>query len=55
MQSKIFADRTYKAHTRSATKVCFHQTDRNTLISGAKDAAVFQYDFRVPEPVKKFM
>lgn len=52
---KAALHRTYKAHTRSATKVCFHQTDQNTLISGAKDAAVIQYDFRVPEPVKKFM
>ncbi|KAM3722641.1 GATOR complex protein [Dirofilaria immitis] len=45
----------YKAHTRSATKVCFHQTNPNTLISGAKDSAVIQYDFRIPEPVKKFI
>ncbi|KAL4003671.1 WD domain G-beta repeat family protein [Acanthocheilonema viteae] len=52
---KAALHRTYKAHTRSATKVCFHHTDRNTLISGAKDAAVIQYDFRMPEPVKKFM
>uniref|UniRef100_A0A8R1XZU4 WD_REPEATS_REGION domain-containing protein n=1 Tax=Onchocerca volvulus TaxID=6282 RepID=A0A8R1XZU4_ONCVO len=52
---KAALHRTYKAHTRSATKVCFHQANHNTLISGAKDAAVIQYDFRIPEPVKKFI
>ncbi|VDN03974.1 unnamed protein product [Thelazia callipaeda] len=52
---KATFDRSYKAHTRSATKVCFHQMDRNIMISGAKDAAVIQYDLRSPDPVKKFI
>lgn len=45
----------YKAHNRSATKVCFHRTDRNTFISGAKDAVVAQYDLRSPTFVQKFI
>ncbi|MFH4977258.1 hypothetical protein AB6A40_003967 [Gnathostoma spinigerum] len=47
-------DHNYKAHTRSATKVCFHRVDKNILISGAKDANVFQYDLRILEPVRSF-
>ncbi|VDM43337.1 unnamed protein product [Toxocara canis] len=48
-------ERIYKAHNRSATKVCFHRIDRNTFISGAKDAIVAQYDLRSPTFAQKFI
>ncbi|KAJ1371670.1 hypothetical protein KIN20_033657 [Parelaphostrongylus tenuis] len=44
----------YKAHQRSATVVHFHLSNENLLISGSRDAAVFLYDLREQEPVKKF-
>ncbi|KAK6745026.1 hypothetical protein RB195_011627 [Necator americanus] len=44
----------YKSHQRSATVVHFHRSNENLLISGSRDAAVFLYDLRESEPVKKF-
>ncbi|VDK46254.1 unnamed protein product [Anisakis simplex] len=52
---KAAIEQIYKAHNRSATKVCFHRTDRNTFISGAKDAVVAQYDLRSANYVQKFI
>ncbi|KAK6014428.1 WD domain, G-beta repeat protein, partial [Ostertagia ostertagi] len=44
----------YKAHQRSATVVHFHRSNENLLVSGSRDAAVFLYDLREQDPVKKF-
>ncbi|XGW13453.1 hypothetical protein V3C99_000072 [Haemonchus contortus] len=44
----------YKAHQRSATVVHFHRSNDNLLVSGSRDAAVFLYDLREQDPVKKF-
>ncbi|KHJ86549.1 WD domain, G-beta repeat protein [Oesophagostomum dentatum] len=44
----------YKCHQRSATVVHFHRSNENLLISGSRDAAVFLYDLREADPVKKF-
>ncbi|VDO48236.1 unnamed protein product [Haemonchus placei] len=50
----VLWDMHYKAHQRSATVVHFHRSNDNLLVSGSRDAAVFLYDLREQDPVKKF-
>jgi WD40 repeat protein len=45
----------YKAHKSVATKVCWHEFDAHLLASGSKDASVWLYDVRTPDPLISFV
>ncbi|CAD5226921.1 unnamed protein product [Bursaphelenchus xylophilus] len=45
----------FRAHKAAATKVCFHEFNQNLFISGSKDATLFLYDIRKPEPAGHFV
>ncbi|CAD5220468.1 unnamed protein product [Bursaphelenchus okinawaensis] len=45
----------FRAHKAAATKVCFHEFNPNIFISGSKDATLFLYDIRRPEPAAHFV
>uniref|UniRef100_A0A914V3P2 GATOR2 complex protein WDR24 n=1 Tax=Plectus sambesii TaxID=2011161 RepID=A0A914V3P2_9BILA len=47
-------EKVFIRHSRAATKVCFHNSDPNIVISGSKDAKINLYDLRENEPIRSF-